>query len=83
MIARPPYAPLFEWDGWRLNINSERPENFSLSLDRQPLHNNAYIFSIQVAFISAVIALMIGYPMGVFPSARRPGAAPHLSPDDG
>lgn len=69
MIARPPYAPLFEWDGWRLNIILN-VENFRY-LWTDSLYINAYIFSIQVAFISAVIALMIGYPMAYF-IARSP-----------
>ena len=69
MIARPPYAPLFEWDGWRLNIILN-VENFRY-LWTDSLYINAYIFSIQVAFISAVIALLIGYPMAYF-IARSP-----------
>jgi len=69
MIARPPYAPFFDWDGWRLNIILNA-ENFRyLWTDR--LYINAYFFSIQVAFISAVIALLIGYPMAYF-IARSP-----------
>jgi putrescine transport system permease protein len=69
MIARPPYAPLFEWDGWRLNVILN-VENFRhLWTDR--LYINAYFFSIQVAFISAMIALLIGYPMAYF-IARSP-----------
>ncbi|MGY6707472.1 MAG: ABC transporter permease subunit [Rhizobiaceae bacterium] len=69
MIARPPYAPLFEWDGWRLNV-IVNIENFRyLWTDR--LYINAYFFSIQVAFISATVALLIGYPMAYF-IARSP-----------
>lgn len=69
MIARPPYAPLFEWDGWRLNVVMNL-ENFRyLWTDR--LYINAYFFSIQVAFISATVALLIGYPMAYF-IARSP-----------
>ncbi len=69
LIARPPYAPLFEWDGWRLNVILN-VENFRY-LWTDSLYINAYIFSIQVAFISAVIALLIGYPMAYF-IARSP-----------
>ena len=69
LIARPPYAPLFEWDGWRLNVVMNL-ENFRyLWTDR--LYINAYFFSIQVAFISATIALLVGYPMAYF-IARSP-----------
>ena len=69
MIARPPYSPLFEWDGWRLNVVMNL-ENFRyLWTDR--LYINAYFFSIQVAFISATVALLVGYPMAYF-IARSP-----------
>ena len=69
MIARPPYAPLVEWDGWRLNI-IVNIENFR-RLWTDGLYINAYFFSIQVAFISASAALLIGYPMAYF-IARSP-----------
>ena len=69
LIARPPYGPLFEWDGWRLNVVMNL-ENFRyLWTDR--LYINAYFFSIQVAFLSATIALLVGYPMAYF-IARSP-----------
>ena len=61
MIARPPYAPLVEWDGWRLNIMVNIANFRRLWTDG--LYINAYFFSIQVAFISASAALLIGYPM--------------------
>lgn len=69
MIARPPYAPLFEWDGWRLNVIMNLENYRYLWTDR--LYINAYFFSIQVAFISATVALLIGYPMAYF-IARSP-----------
>ena len=69
MIARPPYAPLLEWDGWRLNVIMNLENYRYLWTDR--LYINAYFFSIQVAFISATVALLIGYPMAYF-IARSP-----------
>ena len=69
MIARPPYAPLVEWDGWRLNVIMNLENYRYLWTDR--LYINAYFFSIQVAFISATVALLIGYPMAYF-IARSP-----------
>jgi putrescine transport system permease protein len=69
MIARPPYAPLLEWDGWRLNVILNFDNFRYLWEDR--LYINAYFFSIQVAFISATVALLIGYPMAYF-IARSP-----------
>ena len=61
MIAQPPYSPLAEWDGWRLMLTVNL-ENF-LYLWDDPLYLNAYLFSIRVAFVSALVALLIGYPM--------------------
>ena len=68
-IAMPPYLPLWEWDGLRLIINLNF-ENFSYLFD-DPLYINAYIFSIRIAFVSAVIALIVGYPMAYY-IARSP-----------
>jgi putrescine transport system permease protein len=68
-IARPPYLPVLEWDGERalLTLNFG---NFSY-LWSDPLYVNAYVFSIKVAFISAVLALLVGYPMAYY-IARSP-----------
>jgi putrescine transport system permease protein len=68
-IARPPYLPIWEWDGLRLILNLNF-ENFAY-LWSDDLYVNAYFFSIRVAFISAFIALLIGYPMAYF-IARSP-----------
>ncbi len=68
-LAQPPYLPLWEWDGLRLIINLNF-ENFSYLFD-DPLYLNAYIFSIRIAFISAVIALFVGYPIAYY-IARSP-----------
>ncbi len=68
-ISRPPYLPLTEWDGLRLMVNLNF-ENFAY-LWNDALYVNAYIFSIRVAFVSAVFALLIGYPMAYF-IARSP-----------
>jgi putrescine transport system permease protein len=68
-IARPPYLPIWEWDGWRLLLNLNF-ENFRYLVE-DALYINAYVFSIRVAFISATVALLIGYPMAYF-IARSP-----------
>ena len=68
-IARPPYLPIWEWDGLRLALNLNF-ENFAY-LWNDALYVNAYFFSIRVAFVSAVIALLIGYPMAYY-IARSP-----------
>jgi putrescine transport system permease protein len=64
MIAQPPYAPLTEWDGWRLMLTVNL-ENFQY-LWEDTLYLNAYLFSIRVAFVSALLALLVGYPMAYF-----------------
>ncbi len=63
-IASPPYLPLWEWDGLRLLINLNF-ENFEY-LWTDALYVNAYVFSLKVAFVSAVFALLIGYPMAYY-----------------
>jgi putrescine transport system permease protein len=68
-IARPPYLPIWEWDGLRLML-SLNFENFAY-LWSDPLYVNAYLFSIRVAFVSATIALLIGYPIAYY-IARSP-----------
>ncbi len=68
-IARPPYLPIWEWDGLRLAINLNF-ENYAY-LWSDALYVNAYIFSIRVAFVSATLALLVGYPMAYF-IARSP-----------
>ena len=68
-IARPPYLPVVEWDDMRaiLTLNFG---NFEY-LWSDALYINAYFFSIRVAFVSAVFALLIGYPMAYY-IARSP-----------
>ncbi len=61
MIAQPPYGAIAEWDGWRLMLTVNL-ENFQY-LWEDSLYLNAYLFSIRIAFVSAFLALLIGYPM--------------------
>jgi putrescine transport system permease protein len=68
-IAMPPYLPLIEWDGLRAAV-SLNFENFAY-LWQDALYVNAYLFSIRVAFISALLALLVGYPMAYY-IARSP-----------
>ncbi len=68
-IAQPPYLPIWNWDGEIFNINLMLG-NFNYLLT-DALYVNAYIFSIKVAFISAVLALLVAYPMAYF-IARSP-----------
>ncbi len=62
VIARPPYAPIVEWlDGTVLQIRLEIG-NFLFLLD-DPLYRSAFLGSLQIAFISTLLCLLIGYPM--------------------
>jgi len=68
-IAMPPYTSIISWDGLYATINLSF-ENYAFLLT-DPLYVNAYIFSIRVAFISAVLALLVGYPIAYY-IARSP-----------
>ncbi|MCL4188872.1 MAG: ABC transporter permease subunit [Rhodobacteraceae bacterium] len=68
-IARPPYTPLWEWEGLRVTLFLNF-ENYAY-LWRDALYLDAYLFSISTAFISAAVALVVGYPMAYF-IARSP-----------
>lgn len=62
ILARPPYAPLWEYlqDGYiqiQLHLN-----NYS-RLWQDPLYLVAYLNSLKIAAVSTVICLLIGYPM--------------------
>ena len=70
LIARPPYAPLFEMvdDTYlqlRLNL-----ENYLLLLE-DDLYWKAYLSSIRIAAISTLITLLVGYPIA-YAMARAP-----------
>jgi putrescine transport system permease protein len=68
-IAMPPYLPLLEWDGEQAVI-SLNLGNFLYLLD-DPLYRNAYLSSLRIAFVSATVALLIGYPIAYY-IARSP-----------
>ncbi|WP_233712941.1 ABC transporter permease subunit [Amaricoccus solimangrovi] len=63
-IAMPPYLPLVERDGARMTISLSF-ENFGYLFD-DPLYIKAYFFSIRLAFFSAVLTLLIGYPIAYY-----------------
>jgi len=69
MIARPPYSPVIEIEGWRATIQVSL-ENYVFILG-DALYRNAYLSSIRIAAISTVFALLIGYPLAYF-IARSP-----------
>jgi putrescine transport system permease protein len=70
LIARPPYAPLFElvddiYLQFTLNL-----ENYML-LWEDSLYWRAYLSSVKIALISTFLTLLIGYPMA-YAMARAP-----------
>jgi putrescine transport system permease protein len=68
-IALPPYLPILDWDGEFATLTLNLGTYGYLFSD--PLYLNATLFSIKVAFISAVLALLVGYPMA-YSIARSP-----------
>ena len=72
-IARPPFTPLLEWADQRATIILNFG-NFAYLFD-DPLYLNAYVSSLKIAFISAVITLFVGYPIAYYiarsPEGRR------------
>lgn len=61
LIARPPYAPVFEWtpEGPKLHLSL-----FSYAfIASDPLYLFSYLHSLKIAAISTLLTLLIGYPM--------------------
>ncbi len=70
LIAQPPYSPLLQWvDGVRLEINLVF-ENFRFIFSDR-LYVVAYLNSVKIAFVSTVLALLVGYPLA-YAIARAP-----------
>ena len=63
-IAMPPYLPIWEWQDGQLVITLSFG-NFSY-LFEDPLYVNAYVSSLKIAFVSATLALLVGYPMAYY-----------------
>lgn len=61
-LAMPPYAPLLEWTEDRLTAVRVQLSNYAFLLT-DPLYVSSYLYSLRVAALSTVLALLIGYPM--------------------
>ncbi|MGI9488992.1 MAG: ABC transporter permease subunit [Geminicoccaceae bacterium] len=70
LIARPPYAPLYEWDEEGRLLLSLNFGNYSY-LWEDSLYFFAYLESIKIAVVSTILCLLIGYPMAYY-IARSP-----------
>ncbi|MEL0436588.1 ABC transporter permease subunit [Phycobacter sp. K97] len=70
-LARPPYMPQFDWATGLWAFLSELDfENF-VWLTQDDLYWKAYLSSLQIAFFSTLLTLMVGYPMA-YGMARAP-----------
>ena len=71
----PPYTSLFNWSNDILQLSINLGNYLFLFTDT--LYAAAYLSSLKIAFISAAICLVIGYPMA-YAIARTPAPARHF-----
>jgi putrescine transport system permease protein len=73
-LAQPPYTPVFDlsagWEGFRAFVSALSFDNY-LALAADWLYAASYLKSLQVAVISTLILLLIGYPLA-YGIARAP-----------
>ncbi|WP_374474167.1 ABC transporter permease subunit [Arenimonas sp.] len=60
-IAMPPYTDLVQWAGDKLQVTLNTA-NY-LYLVRDSLYVNAYLSSLEIAVVSTVLCLLVGYPI--------------------
>ncbi|WP_152045296.1 ABC transporter permease subunit [Aureimonas psammosilenae] len=76
-IAQPPYLPVFDfaWSSIVDGVKEFVPDNYGFLLD-DPLYIDAYLSSLRIAFVSTLLALLVGYPfaygMAKAPAGLRP-----------
>ncbi|KEJ97155.1 ABC transporter permease subunit [Pseudosulfitobacter pseudonitzschiae] len=68
-LAIPPYTPTLK-DGFSALISGLDFENF-VFLTQDDLYWKAYVSSLQIAFVSTIVTLLVGYPMA-YGMARAP-----------
>ena len=75
-IAMPPYTDLLEWVGDSLQVHL----NFGsyLFLIKDSLYVSAYLSSLEIAAISTLLCLLVGYPIA-YGIARMPPAARNVA----
>ena len=61
-LARPPFTPVFEWDGWWPTVFLGDFENYQFILE-DSLYLSSYLNSLQIAFVSSIVCLLVGYPI--------------------
>ncbi|MEM1382408.1 MAG: ABC transporter permease subunit [Pseudomonadota bacterium] len=73
VVAQPPYAPV--WDSFDAvigHLSTISFENYAF-LFSDDLYLNSYLNSVRIAFVSTVIALLIGYPLALGMARSGPG----------
>jgi putrescine transport system permease protein len=61
-LAMPPYTPLWEWVGDKAVAIKLNFANYSFLL-HESLYVSSYLYSLQVAAVSTLLCLLLGYPM--------------------
>ncbi len=62
VLAQPPYGPLWETNADGQVEVKANAENYAFLVE-DPFYKDAYLKSVKTAFVSTLIALLIGYPM--------------------
>jgi len=71
-IAMPPYTDLLQWAGDKLQV-TVNTGNY-LFLVRDSLYVKAYLSSLEIAAVSTVLCLLVGYPIAYGISRMEPAA---------
>jgi len=75
-IAQPPYTPVFDlaagWEGFKAFVSALSPENYAF-IASDWLYLGSYLKSLEVAAVSTLLLLLIGFPLayGVARAPRR------------
>jgi putrescine transport system permease protein len=70
-LAMPPYTPLWEWVDGRFLAIRLHVANYRFLL-HDTLYVSSYLYSLQVAAVSTVLCLLLGYPMAYGISRATP-----------
>ncbi len=70
-LARPPFTPIFEWDGWWPTTFLGDFENYQFILE-DSLYINSYLNSLLTAGISSLVCLAVGYPIAYVIARAEP-----------
>lgn len=61
VIGLPPYAPLFSFHDWVLNVHINLSNYYAVFMDG--FYLSAYLNSVKIAFFATLGTLLLGYPM--------------------